>query len=416
MLWRECGLGCGETHEEEGVIQRYVHLTREFEAPASYHVFSLLAAVAAATNRRVVIDRRGYRLWPNLYVLLHGPSGLGKGIASGHAIDLIRAHLGDALRLYPEDLTGEGLFKLMAKQTEVGEPCVGLVYSDEFSELLGGQTYKEDFAKRLTRLYACPDDTGTGRSKYDTGELWVKNVFLNIIGCSQEDWLRELPVHAIKGGLFARILVVPETRVRHRKYEPQIDMRLANEIGAEIVERLEGLPEHGIVGQTEAARALGMEWYGHVDEHRMGKHPLVLPWMERRLDHAIKLGYLNSLLEGDQGPVTIDEDGLRWGIEMVEMLTPKIERVFTSMQETQVGELNRQIGEVVAANGGAVQEYVVRQALGYKWRRGAMDEAIRHLIETGTVTRQERADPRFGTAFWLIETRAPAHPVNGEGG
>jgi len=82
MLWRECSIECSEDHSNEGIIQRYVHQTREFEAPTSYHVFSLLAAVSAAIARRVVISRGGFRLWPNLYVLLHGPSGIGKSVAA----------------------------------------------------------------------------------------------------------------------------------------------------------------------------------------------------------------------------------------------------------------------------------------------------------------------------------------------
>src|SRR5712672_2352338 len=159
-LWNECGIGCEESHEGEGVIQRYVHLTRELEAPTSYHVFSLLAAVSAATGRRVVINRGAYRLWPNLYVLLHGPSGIGKSVAAVNSVVLLRNAVGAGIRVYPEDLTGEGLSRIMHSQTDAGEPCVGFVFADEFGDLLGGQQYKEEFAKRLTRLYSCPEEFG----------------------------------------------------------------------------------------------------------------------------------------------------------------------------------------------------------------------------------------------------------------
>lgn len=400
MLWSECPIECQEEHD--GLIQRYVHLTREFEAPASFHVFSLLAATASATGRKVVIDRKGYRLWPNLYVLLHGPSGLGKGIASGHAIDMVTHAVGQQLRLYPEDLTGEGLFRIMHEQSAGNEPCVGLVYADEFADLLGGQQYKEEFAKKLTRLYACPDDTGVGRS--GKGELWVKSVFLNIIGCSQEDWLRLLPVHAIKGGLFARIITVPEAKKRHWRYEPNVDRGLAHEIGRELAAKLGDIPaEGGVIQQTEAARKMGEEWYMGEAARWPNYHPIVKPFLERRLDHAIKLGYLNALLEGDQGPLVIDEDGLTWGLEAVEWLTPRIEAAFLSMEESQSGELNRHIMTFVKANGGQVKEQRIRQALGHKWRKAAMDEAFMHLISSGELTRNEQADGTGRTQMWVRE-------------
>jgi hypothetical protein len=396
----DCGIDCAEDHGDDGIIQKYVHLTRKFEAPASYHVFALIAAVASATGRRVAINRKGYKLWPNLYVLLHGPSGLGKGIASNHAIDLVKGVLGDQLKEYPEDLTGEGLFRLMNEQTKNGEPCVGLVYSDEFSELLGGQDYKQEFAKRLTRLYSCPDKMGTGRSK--SGVAWAENVFLNILGNSQEDWLRTLPAHAVKGGLFARILTIPESKKRHWMFEPEVDVELGREIGTELAERLAEIGDGGTVELSDAARKMGLDWYEN-DEAAKWKlmHPVVQPWCERRLDHAIKLGYINSLLEGQSGPLIVDQDGLTWGLEAVEWLTPRIQEAFLKMDESKYGELHRMMMTMILKAGGEMRDQSLRAGLGNKYSASQLDEGIRHLIVIGAVTRQEKSNER-GRTEWRI--------------
>ena len=134
--WKECGVDCDDLHEEDGIIQRYVHLTREFEAPTSFHVFALLTLVAAALNRRVFINRKGYALWPNLYVLLHGPSGLGKSIAAGHARDFVFNAAEQDFMVYPSNMTGEGLITMMWQQTQDGVPASGFVYADEMGTLL----------------------------------------------------------------------------------------------------------------------------------------------------------------------------------------------------------------------------------------------------------------------------------------
>jgi hypothetical protein len=333
-------------------------------------------------------------------VLLHGPSGLGKGIASDHAVDFVRAAVGEVLNEYPEDLTGEGLTRLMVTQTDAGENCVGLVYADEFGDLLGGQDYKAEFAKRLTRLYSSPDKMGVGRSK--DGERWVKGVFLNILGCSQEHWLRTLPLHALKGGLFARILTIPEEKKRHWRYEPHVDSAFAHQLAADIKERVDAIGTGGLAGQTPGAAKLGEDWYLGEEERWKKLDAIVMPWCERRMDHAIKLAFLNSLLEGTNGPLLIDEEGMKWGIEVVEWLTPRVQEAFIKMDETKAGEIHRLVTEMVVRNGGMMDEKLIRAGLGHRYTARDMDGALAHLVLSGKVSRFQGQGAR-GEAAWLVK-------------
>lgn len=400
-LWADCPIDCADPHSNSGILQRYVHLTRQFEAPASYHVFSLLTMIAAATGRMVVIDRGGYRLWPNLYVLLHGPSGMGKSIAAGHAQNLMEQAVGDRLRLYPDDLTGEGLFQIMYDQTENKVPCIGFVYADEFADLLGGQEYKSELAKRLTKIYASQDKQGVGRSKF--GERWVRFVFLNILGCSQEDWLRTLPIHAVKGGLFARIITVPEDAPRHSKFYPEVDRAYAEALIGDIADRFDRLKE-GMVRMTPEAFAFAEHWYETGKAERLASwDPIVRPWCERQMDHALKLGYLNTFLEGDGDPHVIDEEGVQWGISVTEWLLPRLEKAFINMNETSVGELHR-IVETYVREKGLIMEHSLRSNLGHRWSKGQIDAAIRHLVECDKVNRTA-VDVGGGRLMFKLEAK-----------
>jgi len=308
--------------------------------------------------------------------------------------------------VYPEDLTGEGLFRIMHDQTQAHTPCVGLVYADEFGDLLGGQQYKEELAKRLTRLYACPEDFGVGRSM--DGERWIKNVYLVILGCSQEDWLRTLPISALKGGLFARFFTVPETSRRHRRFEPRVDVDSGLQIGEELAQRLIEINEGVQVAVlSDEAYEYGREWYESGEDARWATmDPIVKPFLERRLDHAIKLAYLWELVDGSRGPYENGLEAMQRGLAFVEWLTPRIQKAFLSMHEGRSGELNRSILEIVRARNGEVEERVVRQALGYRWRRAEMDEGIRHLIETAQLIRLERSDGRSGIGWTLKEVES----------
>lgn len=400
-LWTECRSSCSKDHTEDGIIQRYVHLTRNFEAPTSYHVFALLTSIAAATARRVVIDRGGYRLFPNLYVLLHGPSGMGKSVAADHAIGMVRAAVGEQLRRYPEDITGEGLFRIMFEQSERKVPCIGMVFADEFADLLGGQDYKAELAKRLTRLYSCPDEFGVGRAA--NGERWIRSVFLTILGCSQEDWLRTLPRSAIRGGLFARILTVPETHRRHREFFPEVDPVLRDAIADDLQERLKDLPI-GVVQMSAEARQYAEDWYHQEDKRWAELDPIVLPWCERRMDHALKLGYINSLLEGQKGPLIIDVEGAQWGTELVEHLTPRIQAAFLRMDETPVGELHRTMDQLIGQRV-RLPETKLRGSLGHRWSSFQITEGLKHLMESGQVRRW--AEPNGHGMAWYVGRMVP---------
>ncbi|KKL16209.1 hypothetical protein LCGC14_2497870, partial [marine sediment metagenome] len=76
-------------------VSGYIEYSQETESPLSYHVWTGISLLAAALQRRVYI-RWGYEiLYPNMYIVLVGPSGkcrkgsamnLGKDIITGLGI------------------------------------------------------------------------------------------------------------------------------------------------------------------------------------------------------------------------------------------------------------------------------------------------------------------------------------------
>src|SRR3990167_58763 len=53
----------------------------ELESPRRYFLWSALTAISAVVKDSVWVNRGGaYNLYPNIYVILYGPSGLRKGL------------------------------------------------------------------------------------------------------------------------------------------------------------------------------------------------------------------------------------------------------------------------------------------------------------------------------------------------
>src|SRR5690348_8103276 len=51
----------------------------ELESPQSFWRWSALAALSAVVKDRIWMDRQIYKLYPNIYVMLHAESGMKKG-------------------------------------------------------------------------------------------------------------------------------------------------------------------------------------------------------------------------------------------------------------------------------------------------------------------------------------------------
>src|SRR5260370_25216813 len=60
------------------------------ESPIDYHWWSAATVIAASMKRHCWIDRGTYKLYPNLFTVLVGRPGLGKGAAVNPAMSILK--------------------------------------------------------------------------------------------------------------------------------------------------------------------------------------------------------------------------------------------------------------------------------------------------------------------------------------
>ncbi len=165
-------------------VSGYIEYSQETESPLSYHVWTGISLLAAALQRRVYI-RWGYEvLYPNMYIVLVGPSGkCRKGSAMNLGKDIIT---GLGIKVTSESITREALIRSM-KRAVVNyiEPDTGIVrfhcsltaMSQELSVFLGQNDVK--FLADLTDWYDSLDNW-----VYETktaGVDEIKGVCFNLI-------------------------------------------------------------------------------------------------------------------------------------------------------------------------------------------------------------------------------------------
>ena len=88
-------------------IEAYQEYTEILPSPLLFRKWVGIFFVAAAMERKVLVRTMGSQLYPNLYVLLVGPPGIGKGQAI-HGAESIYREIPD-MHIGPSDMTAASL-------------------------------------------------------------------------------------------------------------------------------------------------------------------------------------------------------------------------------------------------------------------------------------------------------------------
>lgn len=310
------------------LIALYLHAAGKSEVPPEFHYWACLSLLAATVGDRVSVEKfRDSRLAPNMYVLLLGPSGLGKGTAIDVAarytdkVPRINFFRGKATAQYLVDYmggahkTGDG--KWVIENTKL------YLCTPELAMSVGRGDAADDFIKFMTEVYtggSYPLRVGT-RTR---GLVEVRNPTINWIGGSTIQWLRDcIPQDAIEGGFFARTFCIGAAydlnkRFRRPEYPHDYDV-IVDHIRARIytLAHLEGTFE-----LTPDAERLETIWY---ETREAPQDERLIPTWKRAHDALLKVAMLLSLADTDDLVITADHiNRARLTVERALTIVPTI--------------------------------------------------------------------------------------------
>ena len=207
----------GEERRLPDWISAYMEYTEETEPPMLYHKWTGVVCISACLQRKCLVDYGDIPVYPNMYVVLVGPSATGKGIAMTFGQRLLQAL---ALPIPGESITKEKLIQFMSKHCQCNDiddqnfrhtHHSMTIFSKELAVFLGWEN--KDLMTWLTDWYDC-DDNWSYQIK--TGESnTVQGTFVNLFGATTPALVRTaLPPDAIGGGFTSRIIFVYEDRKR----------------------------------------------------------------------------------------------------------------------------------------------------------------------------------------------------------
>jgi len=188
----------------------------EVESPKQWIWWSAISAIAAVSGSNVFLDKHYYKLSPNLFVMLLGKSGLGKGWPIWLAKELVTCV--DTTRV----ISGRNSIQAVVKElgtitTRQGKPAIpdsrGFLVSGEFVNFVIQDPHSLSI---LTELYDTHYNKEWKNTLKGSGIDTLKNVCLTMLGASSPPHFREV-VHTkdIEGGFLGRTLMVYEETRGH---------------------------------------------------------------------------------------------------------------------------------------------------------------------------------------------------------
>ena len=195
-------------------IDGFLEYTSNSEPPASYKLWTAISILSAVMQRKVFLEWGPLTFYPNMYVVLVGPSGkCRKGTAMSFAEDFLLDM--DQVHLAAESITREALIRTLSETTDNVEIAPGnlqfhsslTIFAPELTVFLGYNNFQ--LMSDITDWYDCRRKW-TYRTK-NMGTDVIDGVYVSLFGATTPELIRTtLPLDAIGGGLTSRMIFVYE--------------------------------------------------------------------------------------------------------------------------------------------------------------------------------------------------------------
>lgn len=309
----------------------YIQYTTSQQAPERYHKWIGISTIASALGRNVFMDRGYFKLFPNLYTGLVGPTGITKTTAANIGSSM----LNDVSKLKPQlcielmrgRITSYYLYEWFNQVSSAQKDCICSIYAPEMKNFLS-ELNKTDMVTLLTDFYECPDDP-----EYRTkggGSLKFRNVCINLLICTTPEWLiTGTSSDEIAGGFTGRfIYIFADTDERSIAFPEDFLTPKIQRIRLDLVTDLMHMATlNGQFVMTDQARAEFILWY---DQRKSEwKDERLIGYYARKGTLVLKLCMILSISRSDT--LVIDEDILHDSWKLLKQTEEVMGGVFSGL-------------------------------------------------------------------------------------
>ena len=309
-------------------IESYLEYTKGAPTPDSFRLWSAIATVGAALERRVWVETSDVRNYPNLFVLLVGKPGMGKSRAINPATRLMKK--ANAFHIAPKDSNRATFLRWLSSEEARDRITEGdaileeyhscAIHLSEFGVFV--RAHELDLLSALCELYDCPDDYDNRRIYQGKDTVFIPSPQVSILAGTQPGYMASIfPPEAWSQGFMSRVIMIHsgETGVRSLFGKTKPDAKLESTLISDllVLKHLQG--EFKILPEAEAAMEA---WYsgGRCDAGGtmpVPTYPRLENYNTRRIEHVMKLSMIASASRSNALAITVDDfdTALEWILE-----------------------------------------------------------------------------------------------------
>jgi len=381
-------------------LDSYLDYIDSTENPKSYSLWSAISAVSSSLKRRVYIWRNFVQYFPNQYVVLVGPPGIGKG-ASIHPVTAI-VNEAATVNYLSDKITAERIIQKLADgftnlQPSMTANNVGMVNftQDHTATILSKELPVFLSSSEWLHALMCQlwDENTFEYETKNKGNYKVTNMCVGMLAGCVPDFIRMLSrdsMAPITGGFTARTIFVYATEksklVPGGWGRPQVSI---NQLKDDLINDLKHISSiEGEMKFDQAALQLWDKKYGEHNKKGDFDSDVSANFKSRLSSHIIKTAITVSISESDS--LTITESQLRRAIELVEDVRDQVDIVFRSVGESPLAVAQERVIEFIKIKGIVSREEILR----YNFRH-MTDEQLTQvmftLLHSGMVSEYSQA-------------------------
>jgi len=323
-------------------IDSFMEMTDNSEPPLLFRKWAAISCIASALQRKVRVELGlSLTFYPNLYIVLVGPSATGKGTVMKFASDIIEQI--PTIRLSAQATSLQALIRRMKNTNltdiniETGKQTYHsslTIFSTEFTVFLG--YHNQELIAALCEWYDCHN-----RWTYETiarKEEEIIGVWVNLFAGTTPDAIQaSLPIESIGNGLTSRIIFVVEEKrgklvVIPTKTERETQLQQMLVYDLEAINQL-----NGIMHYTEDFLKIYSDWCYYADTHRPFQDRKFDGYCGRRRKHLITLSMVCCASHSDEMIMTSED--INRAIMLLAEVEMKMSKVFKGMGRSDTSDL-----------------------------------------------------------------------------
>ena len=361
------------------------------ECPEPYVLWTGYSLLSAAIGRRVYTDLDYFKVWPNLYTLLVGDSGIKKTAASDLGKVILRAAIPD-IPFCADNETYQGTIMYMDSEKSlrtfrdhegnVVEYKPYCIFASEFMDLI--QNNPDGYVKFLTNIYDRPDSY-IYRLKNE--ERTLIRPYVMLCACTTPIWLTDqIKAKTFGAGFGRRVIMVCHDKEKRLRPFLTDAMRAARD---RCVKRLTAIQSiSGPMLLEPVASTFFWQWY--ISDTKPDDSFLKDWWSSKKI-LLLKVAMLTSLSERDDRVIT--KNYIELALALLGEVEKNISMVTTRIGRSELIEPSITILNMLRANKGAMPTKELRKRTLRDFKSTTEQwQVLQHLKDTDQIIEFDHID------------------------